>query len=597
MPTRVTKGLGSLLLLLLLAIFVLDRLTSVGIAVVLLYFLPITLSYRALNPHAPLLTAGAATLLTILGYALAPGGASPDYAVFNRALAAALFWVIAWFLAKVRQVELARSTEDARFRAFFEDAPTMCFTLDAEGSVLSVNRSGAEQLGYQIGELLGRPVFGVFHPDDQAIVRQGLAACLANPGLVMEWVRRKTRKDGTMLWVQEFGRAIHGADGRPMLLIVCQDITARINAEAALRDSEERFRRLFDGAQLGLCLVDERKHFLRVNRAFCALTGYAEEELIGQTYALMTHPDDLQANLALTDQFLRGDIDQYSLETRYITKQGQCRWVSVSANRIKQPTNTHSLLLAVVEDITDRKAAEDVVRVSEERLRRLSHLLLETQENERRTIARDLHDAVGQNLSALKLTLSSLQRSSENIQHPDLLAESIECTDQLLRQIRDLSLDLRPSVLDDFGLGPAVQWYLDRATAHADVTVDYSCDPVLPAVTQEAQIACFRILQEAVTNCLRHARAGRLTVVLRGTPTALELTLVDDGVGFDVEAAWGGATSGRSMGLLTMRERAELAGGRWSIRSAPGRGTEVQVSFPPLPAAAVSPSSSDRSSG
>jgi GAF domain-containing protein len=220
------------------------------------------------------------------------------------------------------------------------------------------------------------------------------------------------------------------------------------------------------------------------------------------------------------------------------------------------------------------------VQATGERLQLLSSRLLEVQEAERRHIARELHDEVGQALTAVKINLQMLRREAERAPTAGRLDDSLGMVDRILRGVRRLSLDLRPSLLDDLGLPAALRWYVgaqaQRAGFAAEVVAGALPDDLSPALAT----TCFRIVQEAVTNVVRHARATRLTVTLEFANAALDLTVSDDGAGFDVPVARRQALEGSSLGLLGLEERAELAGGRSVIESTPGRGTTVRVSLP-----------------
>jgi signal transduction histidine kinase len=212
-------------------------------------------------------------------------------------------------------------------------------------------------------------------------------------------------------------------------------------------------------------------------------------------------------------------------------------------------------------------------------LRRLSQRLMEVQEAERRRLAFELHDEIGQSLTALKLNVEMAETAVSGSPAAKL-RDGIQLADRVLKQVRSLSLDLRPALLDDLGLAAALRWYVpqqaERAGLAARVNTEIGDTRLPPAI----EIACFRIVQEAVTNVLRHAGAGRLFVDLHAWRDRLELAIEDDGAGFDVTAARRGIHAGRSLGLLSMEERVSLIAGELAIDSAPGRGTRIHVSCP-----------------
>jgi signal transduction histidine kinase len=205
---------------------------------------------------------------------------------------------------------------------------------------------------------------------------------------------------------------------------------------------------------------------------------------------------------------------------------------------------------------------------------------MEVQENERRHLARDLHDEIGQALTVVKMNLQTMQRLADTSAIAIPLMDSSAVIDQMLQHVRDLSLDLRPSLLDDLGLVPAVRWYLGRQAERAGWNIDVQVDESLPPLPQSVAIACFRVIQEAVTNIMRHSNATRVSVSLQEDNRDLLLVVRDNGVGFDVQKALDKAAKGQSMGLIGMQERIRFLNGSISIVSDPGHGTEVHVRIP-----------------
>jgi signal transduction histidine kinase len=215
---------------------------------------------------------------------------------------------------------------------------------------------------------------------------------------------------------------------------------------------------------------------------------------------------------------------------------------------------------------------------TEEALQILSRRLLEAQENERRHLARELHDEIGQALTAVKINLQAAQRTPDAL--VAYLEDSISIVDRTLQQVRNLSLDLRPALLDDLGLVVALRWYVDRQAQRVGFTAQFAADPSETRPRPDIETACFRVAQEALTNVVRHAQAQHVRVELRQRDAELHLLIRDDGKGFDVRAAQERAAQGASTGLLGMQERVWLVGGQIDIKSAPAWGTEIRVRFP-----------------
>lgn len=220
------------------------------------------------------------------------------------------------------------------------------------------------------------------------------------------------------------------------------------------------------------------------------------------------------------------------------------------------------------------------VSASQEQLQALSRRLVEIQEAERRHIARELHDEVGQVLTAVKINLQSLRRQPGLTAAVPRLDENIASVQRALEQVRNLSLDLRPSILDDLGLGAALEWYAQRLAQMAGLELHLTLPAAETRWPPTVEITCFRVAQEALTNVLRHAQAQQVWITLRQSPQFLQVQVRDDGQGFEPAAARReAARSGTSVGLLGMAERVALAGGRLEIESGPAQGTSVQVTF------------------
>jgi len=216
-----------------------------------------------------------------------------------------------------------------------------------------------------------------------------------------------------------------------------------------------------------------------------------------------------------------------------------------------------------------------------QKLQVLSQRLVEVQESERRHIARELHDEIGQSLTIAEMNLQAALRAQETtISRKRRIEESIRAVEIVSRQVHDLSLNLRPSLLDDVGLEAALRWYMQRQAAAGGLEASFAADPLEDRLDPIIESECFRVGQEALTNIVRHSQATDVSVELRCRDGELHLSVRDNGVGFNVAERRAEAMRGSSLGLLSMEERATLAGGGLELRSTPGEGTEVRARFP-----------------
>lgn len=226
---------------------------------------------------------------------------------------------------------------------------------------------------------------------------------------------------------------------------------------------------------------------------------------------------------------------------------------------------------------------------SHERLRRLTMRLEAAKEQERKYIARELHDEFGQALTAAKINLRLALAQAGREGAEERISDTIALVERLITQVRALSLDLRPPLLDELGLLPALEGYLAAVSERSGVPIDVQLPPQLPRAAPERDIAVFRIVQEAITNALRHAQPQRLHVALAAEPEGVRIDVRDDGRGFDPSAV---AAAGGGFGLFGMRERVHDLGGRWQLQSAPGQGTRIEA-FVPTQTPQATPSRND----
>jgi PAS domain S-box-containing protein len=378
-------------------------------------------------------------------------------------------------------------------------------------------------------------------------------------------------------------------EGRPATRgeIKALEVLAGIGASALaaaklyehVKDAEERYRTLFEGDPVPTWVVDsDTQRFIAVNEAAVRNYGWSREEFLAMTIFELWLPEDQERLRALfvERRSQPSPTPPYRGQWRHRRKNGEILDIVGESRPIRFEGRECRIATAV--DISDRLAAEA-------RLATLSRRVLEVQETERREVARELHDEIGQALTAVKLSMDVLLRAPGAHVDSVAFAETVELVDNALRQVRSLTLNLRPTVLDDLGLGPALRWLAGRQQKLSGPRVEADID--LPAARLDPAIetACFRIAQEAITNSLRHARPLRISLSARIEDGAVMLIVADDGAGFDLAAARAAAAEGRSAGLTGMEERARLAGGEFEVRSARGGGTEVRARFAPRRAA------------
>jgi PAS domain S-box-containing protein len=760
-----------------------------------------------------------------------------------------------------KRAEEALQRSEEQFRALYEDMPSMYFTVAKDGTVLSVNRFGADQLGYQSDELIGKSVYGVFSAHDKEAVENMLADAFDKPDHLFTWELRKVKKNGEIIWVREQVRVLRTTAEIPIALIACQDITTQkqaqeeyrslvntidgivweadpktfrftyvsahaermlgypidqwvhepsfwidhmhpydrewiplffLDAAQDKRDHQTEYRMFAkDGrivwiramislvkvhnevvslrgimiditekkkaenalqqmnfalayAMPGISQIDNSGNYLYVNDHYATLLGMKPEELIGQSWEVTVHHDDLPIAQQAYKTMLQTGKGEF--EARGIRKDGSIFYkhalmvkadfqhdnrrlshhcfmrditerkeveaaiqnsersirklyeitssqektfeekmralLKLGCERLNLPIGaltkregeflelkylycpdqslTEHMLVSICESFCgmvlerstplffedgarsiwrtstaykklgleaylgtkvtvgervfgslcfldrkpypgqftesdidflqlmarwiggelERKQAEDALQEANDRLQVLSQRLINIQETERRQLAHDLHDEIGQTLTAVKLNLQTIQQQGLLPGVPGILRDSMQILDHMLKHVRELSLDLRPSMLDDLGLASAVRWFVHRQAERAGWVLTLHIGEDLPPLSGDQAIASFRVIQEALTNVMRHAQANHVQVALQVSNEKFEILITDDGTGFDSISMMEQSAAGRGFGLLSMQERVRFLKGQLHITSQPGKGAQVHVRIP-----------------
>lgn len=461
-------------------------------------------------------------------------------------------------LERFRAEETLKASEE-QFRAIVESATDAIILADHAGCIISWNHASERIFGYSLNEALGQPLTILMPARYQQEHEQGLMRMRMTSHATLA---RKTRElVGVTKQGREFPLELSLAcwQSRESLFFsgIIRDISEHTQAEAALRASEARLQRFVAEAPVGLVIVDNQQRLLSANKAFCALTGYSEQEVVGNTYALYTHPDDLPDNLVLTNTFFEGTRSGYTYEKRYIRKTGDVIWVAVTTTGIELPGHVGPLMLAVVEDISER------TRITEERER----------------ISQDLHDDVLQSLYAVGMGLEHMRQRITRVSPTNArrLDSSVAQLNGVIHQVRSFIPRMQTPAIQqgafDQALLAIVQSLTVTGAGDIQVAIDESAADGL-ARTQCGPV--LSIAKEALSNSLRHGDASHRAVTVQLCRGKFRLEVFDDGKGFSPTAR---KSSG--MGLANMRARARKLGARLTIRSRPGKGTHVVLEIPP----------------
>lgn len=413
----------------------------------------------------------------------------------------------------------------------------------------------------------------------------GIATVLLPIGFVLS-------KPGTIeLWVAIFNRVACTAYVWTMASLVVRVRNSRLN------DATRRLGAIVDGSDDAIVSLRLDGTVMSWNTGAERMFGYTVDEIVGHSITRIL-PSGNQADESWVYPVLRGEESVQNYDTVRISKDGRRIDVSITMSPLKDQTGRILGVSKIIRDISERKRSQvllhqalgELEKKVQERttelsqanrsLRDLSGRLMQVQEDERSRLARDLHDEVGQLLTALKIDLQALQHGASGRLPGGELTDSLGLVDRLLTQVRTLALDLRPSILDDLGLVPALRWYATRQAQRNGWILHLTIDGGVGRIPTIIEVTCFRVVQEALTNIAKYASAKTIGLTLRQLAQEVILIVHDDGVGFDVAAARQRARDGESMGLFGMEERVRLAGGHLSILSETGRGTSLELHFP-----------------
>jgi PAS domain S-box-containing protein len=354
-------------------------------------------------------------------------------------------------------------------------------------------------------------------------------------------------------------------------------IAALEAAEKKIREGEIRLQAFMDNSPSVMFIKDREGRYIHANKQFQKSFGLTEQQVIGKTDHEI-FPRELASQYRADDRKVleNGTTREFEETARYVNGQ---RVNIVYKFPITDAAGAIVAIGGIATDITDRRRAEQELKMYADQLQSLSRRLVEAQENYRRELSRELHDRVGQNLTALNINLDIVLNSLPTSLKPTLglrLTDSLALVHSTADAVEDVMSELRPPMLDDYGLTAALQWLSKEFTHRTGIGVALRDSGQLERMASATEIALYRIVQEALTNIAKYAQAKHVDVIVTDSPESLSLTVIDDGIGFD-SAGMDRLTTKAGWGIIGMRERAQAVGGTLTVESAPDKGTRVIV--------------------
>ncbi|UCE17274.1 MAG: PAS domain S-box protein [Gemmatimonadota bacterium] len=605
---------------------------------------------------------------------------------------------------KRKRIEVSLRERKEQFKLLYERAPLGYQSLDENGCLIEVNQAWLDVFGYSRDEVIGRWLGEFMAPSEVASFKKNFSKFKAL-GEIYGVEYEMVKKDGSNFIVSFSGRV--GFDERgnfKQTHCILNDVTERRQVEEALRESEEQFRKIFELGLVGIAIETSHGDWIDVNDCMCDMFGYTREELLKKHWTELTHPDDLEKDMVQFNKLVRGEIDSYSLEKRYIrkngkvvnwiisvacsrapngeieriyglavditeqklaekslreseekyrflienanegiivaqdgvvkltnpkmseilgytpaelvskpfvdflhpddrdmvmekyinklkgeetpsvynlrtiTKDGNIRWLQNNGVKIKWEGKPATLKFLT--DITERKKAEENLLVYQAQLRSLASELSLAEERERRQLATELHDSIGQMLAVAKVKLGALRKTVDGAEIQTSLEEIQDLIDQTIHQTRTLTFNLSPPILYELGFEPAVEWLKDQIEERHGIQISFEDDMQPKLLNDDIRVVLFQAVRELLINVVKHARAQHVKISIQKERGAIRVDVLDDGIGFDMSVMEHHEGVIQGFGLFNIGERLDHLRGSFNVETKPGKGTHVTMIAP-----------------
>lgn len=467
----------------------------------------------------------------------------------------------------VKKEEILKASED-KYRNLFEHATDSIFILEPDtGRFLDCNEIAAKRLSYRKAELLNLRVFDINPPDSSNSIKERFRMLRGGESITFETSHR--RKDGTLMPVEISSRLIEYG-GQNALQAIVRDISKRKESEEKLRLLEKAL----ETTNVGVTIANIERNIVYTNPFEAKMHGYSVDELIGKKIGTLA-PPELSQSLNIEKMKMSKTKKRESVNIR---KDGNSFPVYLTSDIVTNASNDPIGMVTICEDITDRKKAENELKTSREQLRNLTNSLQSAREEERKKIAREIHDELGQSLTALKIDLSLMKKKlpeDETALH-NRTEQMTDIVNLTLQTVKRIAKELRPEILEELGLEAATKRYIKEFSSRSIIKCDYTIVGSCDNTSKDVSLVIFRIIQEATTNIVRHSEAKRARIYLECKENSLLLKISDDGKGINETDI----SDLMSIGLIGMNERILSVGGHFAIRGIRGVGTTVKAYIP-----------------
>jgi PAS domain S-box-containing protein len=514
---------------------------------------------------------------------------------------------------RVHQIELEMQNEElrrvqndleisrARYADLYDFAPVGYLTLNKHGQIVDLNLTAARQLGIERGRLLNKHFqYSVFQPDKKEFFSHLNAIFDRRERQIAEV--RLSPKGGDQFYARLESIYSEGEDGTGLCRTNMSDVTLRSRAEEALRESQQMLHLVLDTIPARVFWKDLDLNYLGCNRSFALDAGLqSPKEIVGRNDFEIVWGEQAQLYRSDDLEVIKTRRPKLGYEEPQTTPGGDKIWVRTSKVPLFDVKGEIRGVLGTYEDITDHKRADEELRRAhyelerrvEERtsalekankeLRQIPSRLISVQEEERKRLASELHDSIGQTLAAVKLWVEmALRLRDEGVGSAalDRLEQFVPILQRSIEETRNIYMGLRPPMLDNVGLLATLEWLRNECMKlYPQRHIELETGVAEEEIPENLKVNIFRIAQEALNNIAKHSKAEWVDITLSNDGNGIELVISDDGVGMNLDQILQTSTA-RSLGLTSMRERAELTGGSFSIESTPGEGTTTRAFWP-----------------
>lgn len=473
---------------------------------------------------------------------------------------------------KLAEEHLRESEE--KFRVLTESMSAAIFIF--KGERFRYLNSFAETLtGYPQKELINKKFWEIVHPDYRNLIKERGLARQRGETVASRYEFKIVTKTSEERWVDFTAGLIH-FEGGPSGIGTAIDITERKLAEKYLRESEEKYRSIFENSNVAILLTSTDGKVLSANDFACKLFLRTEEEIYSLGRNELVDIQDTRLTKILEERKKTG---RSSGELTFIRKDGTKFEGEISSVAFNDKDGNERTSV-IIRDMTEQKRAEEQLITFTEQMRALATHLQNIREEERASIAREMHDELGQLLTSLKMNITFTKRELEESKPSEIKKiildefQSMNATiDRAVTGVRKLITRLRPELLDKLGLIAALEWYSEEFQKGTKINCEFKSEFEEISLSSEAELAIFRIVQEATTNAAKHSAAKSIKIILRKLNDKLSIEIIDDGKGISENEIKGE----KSFGLLGMRERAALIRGNLDVFGEPGKGTTVRL--------------------